>query len=163
MLYIGKFYGGLPPEGPTINPRRGSTTGSYALPVPPEWLRSQRQESNRKRGSGNKQLLMDGSFTKSRSGSIEMLPGWLGSVLSGTLVTGPVHGISSGQTILQKDRLNENKAVIPLSKTENVSEKDPLLEVIAILFYNTRWKYSNHVEKLCGTIYIETVAILICI
>lgn len=24
-----------------INPRRGSATGSYGLPVPPEWLRSQ--------------------------------------------------------------------------------------------------------------------------
>ncbi len=26
---------------PLINPRRGSATGSYGLPVPPEWLRSQ--------------------------------------------------------------------------------------------------------------------------
>jgi len=34
-------FGGLPPPEPLINPRRGSATGSYGLPVPPEWLRSQ--------------------------------------------------------------------------------------------------------------------------
>jgi len=46
---LGKFhlckfftgYGGLPPAEPPLNPRRGSATGSYGLPVPPEWLRAQ--------------------------------------------------------------------------------------------------------------------------
>ena len=33
-------YGGLPPSGPHHNPRRGSATGSYGIPVPPEWLRT---------------------------------------------------------------------------------------------------------------------------
>ena len=84
---LGKTYGGLPPEGPTKNPRKGSCTGSYALPVPPEWLRSQKYELIRKR-AGSKQHIMDtNNFNKSRSGSTEMLPGWLGSVLSGTLGT----------------------------------------------------------------------------
>ncbi len=32
-------FGGLPPENQP-NPRRGSATGSYGLPVPPDWLRS---------------------------------------------------------------------------------------------------------------------------
>lgn len=95
-------------------------------------------ESNRKRGSGNKQFIMDGSFTKSRSGSAEMFPGWLGSVLSGTLGPSPVYGISSGQTMLHKDKLDENKAVISLGKTENVFEKDSLPQVIVYPFINAR-------------------------
>ena len=34
------FYGGLPPPSERLtNPRRGSVTGSYTLPVPPEWYR----------------------------------------------------------------------------------------------------------------------------
>ena len=34
-------YGGLPPPtGLLSNPRRGSATGSYGLPVPPEWMRT---------------------------------------------------------------------------------------------------------------------------
>lgn len=32
---------GLPPVEPTNNPRRGSATGSFGLPVPPDWVRSQ--------------------------------------------------------------------------------------------------------------------------
>ena len=39
VLILG--FGGLQPPEPLINPRRGSATGSYGLPVPPEWLRSQ--------------------------------------------------------------------------------------------------------------------------
>ena len=34
-------YGGLPPSEPLPNPRRSSVTGSYGLPCPPDWLRSQ--------------------------------------------------------------------------------------------------------------------------
>ena len=34
------FYGGLPPPSERLtNPRRGSVTGSYTLPVPPDWYR----------------------------------------------------------------------------------------------------------------------------
>ena len=35
------FYGGLPPPNSEhlTNPRRGSVTGSYTLPVPPDWYR----------------------------------------------------------------------------------------------------------------------------
>ncbi len=40
-------FGGLPPPEPQINPRRGSATGSYGLPVPPEWLRAQAAENRR--------------------------------------------------------------------------------------------------------------------
>ena len=32
-------FGGLPPTDQS-NPRRGSATGSYGLPVPPEWMRT---------------------------------------------------------------------------------------------------------------------------
>ena len=53
---------------------------------------------------------MDGNFSKSRSGSTEMLPGWLGSVLSGTLLSGPTAtSINSGQTLRLKSRSDENK------------------------------------------------------
>ena len=31
---------GLPPPEPSTNPRRGSATGSYGLPVPPDWARA---------------------------------------------------------------------------------------------------------------------------
>ena len=74
---------------------------------------------------------MDGSFTKSRSGSVEMFPGWLGSVLSGTPL-GPnhVYGISSGKPLTQRDKLDENKAATTLGKTENFFEKDSVPEVI---------------------------------
>ena len=34
------MYGGLPPLEPSSNPRRGSATGSYGLPVPPDWIRA---------------------------------------------------------------------------------------------------------------------------
>ena len=34
------MYGGLPPLEPQSNPRRGSATGSYGLPVPPDWMRA---------------------------------------------------------------------------------------------------------------------------
>lgn len=33
------YYGGLPPLDQS-NPRRGSATGSYGIPVPPDWLRN---------------------------------------------------------------------------------------------------------------------------
>ena len=33
------FGAGLPPTEPHSNPRRGSATGSYGLPVPPDWIR----------------------------------------------------------------------------------------------------------------------------
>ncbi len=43
---------GLPPiEPPSGNPRRGSVTGSFGLPVPPEWLRAQQQQEPTRRGS----------------------------------------------------------------------------------------------------------------
>ena len=130
--HLGKYYGGLPPEGPTFNPRKGSCTGSYALPVPPEWLRSQKYEGNRKRGSGNKQYIMDGSFSKSRSGSIEMLPGWLGSVLSGTLVGNPMYtSTANGRPLLQKEAPDENNP--KTSVTQDYLEKDLLPEVIVQL------------------------------
>ena len=126
---LGKYYGGLPPEGPTSNPRKGSCTGSYALPVPPEWLRSQKYEANRKRASGNKQYLMDGSFSKSRSGSAEMLPGWLGSVLSGTLVGNSIYtSPTNGPPLVQKEKSEDNKPKI--SFTQDLIEKDLLPEVV---------------------------------
>ena len=110
--HLGKVYAGLPPEGPTLNPRRGSKTGSYGLPVPPEWLRSQNPDGKRKGRSGSRQLIMDGSFTKSRSGSIEFLPGWLGSVLSGTLGKDPTKSFHSGESISQKSHSSENKTPV---------------------------------------------------
>ena len=36
---ISGHYGGLPPLEPALNPRRGSATGSFGLPVPPDWIR----------------------------------------------------------------------------------------------------------------------------
>lgn len=33
------YYGGLPPLDQS-NPRRGSATGSYGIPVPPDWMRN---------------------------------------------------------------------------------------------------------------------------
>jgi hypothetical protein len=42
----------VPPPEPLINPRRGSATGSYGLPVPPEWLRSQAEGRRGSRPTG---------------------------------------------------------------------------------------------------------------
>ena len=42
---------GLPPMEPTNNPRRGSATGSFGLPVPPEWVRSQLEGRRSSRSS----------------------------------------------------------------------------------------------------------------
>ena len=47
----GSLHGGLPPpvqvlaDPQAYNPRRGSATGSFGLPVPPEWLRAQREKN----------------------------------------------------------------------------------------------------------------------
>ena len=43
------MYGGLPPLEPSSNPRRGSATGSYGLPVPPDWIRA---HADKVRGGG---------------------------------------------------------------------------------------------------------------
>jgi hypothetical protein len=53
-------YGGLPPPEPQINPRRGSATGSYGLPVPPEWIRAQAE--NHRRGSRAPVMVASGSI-----------------------------------------------------------------------------------------------------
>ena len=128
---LGKYYGGLPPEGPTFNPRKGSCTGSYALPVPPDWLRYKQQEANRKRqGSGNKQYLVEGNVCKSRSGSIEMLPGWLGSVLSGTLGGTPSNpSINNVQLSPKNKRSEEQKSHYSPLDFEELLDKDMLPEV----------------------------------
>ena len=135
--HLGKYYGGLPPEGPTFNPRKGSCTGSYALPVPPDWLRYKQQEASRKRqGSGNKQHLIEGSLSKSRSGSIEMLPGWLGSVLSGTLGGTPANpSISNVQISPQREKSDQTRNQQPSVDFEELLEKDILPEVISKLFF----------------------------
>ena len=71
---------------------------------------------------------MDGSFSKSRSGSIEMLPGWLGSVLSGTLMENPIYTSSTnGPILVQKEKSEETKPKISL--TQDLLEKDLLPEV----------------------------------
>ena len=73
---------------------------------------------------------MDGSqyVHKSRSGSIEMLPGWLGSVLAGTLVGNPMYTSSTnGPTLVQKEKSEENTPKISL--TQDLLEKDLLPEV----------------------------------
>ena len=128
---LGKYYGGLPPEGPTFNPRKGSCTGSYALPVPPDWLRYKQQEANRKRqGSGNRQYLVEGNVCKSRSGSIEMLPGWLGSVLSGTLGgTSANPSIGNVQLSPPKDKSEETRFQESPLGFEELLDKDMLPEV----------------------------------
>ena len=131
---LGKTYGGLPPEGPTKNPRKGSCTGSYALPVPPEWLRSQKYELIRKR-AGSKQHIMDtNNFNKSRSGSTEMLPGWLGSVLSGTLGTGVAPVVVADDPALSyKD---EKRTANTMGKYKNLLQNgDSLPEVTMKSFY----------------------------
>ena len=75
---------------------------------------------------------MDGSFSKSRSGSIEMLPGWLGSVLSGTLVGNPMYtSTANGRPLLQKEASDENNP--KTSVTQDYLEKDLLPEVIVQL------------------------------
>ena len=38
----------MPNPEPLLNPRRGSATGSYGLPVPPDWMRNQAES---RRGS----------------------------------------------------------------------------------------------------------------
>ena len=142
ICYLGKYYGGLPPEGPTFNPRKGSCTGSYALPVPPEWLRYKQQEANRKRqGSGSKQYLIEGT-NKSRSGSIEILPGWLGSVLSGTLVGNPPNSsINNVQISPQNDKSDKRKNQQSPLDFEELLDKDILPEVILESYDQTKQKY----------------------
>ena len=131
ICYLGKYYAGLPPEGPTFNPRKGSCTGSYALPVPPEWLRYKQQEANRKRqASGSRQYLMEGT-TKSSSGSIEIVPGWLGSVLSGTLVGNPPNpSVHNVQLPSQKENFDDRKNQQSPLEFEELLDKDILPEVI---------------------------------
>ena len=34
-------------SGPVVNPRRGSASGTFGLPVPPDWLRAQQESSRR--------------------------------------------------------------------------------------------------------------------
>lgn len=43
---------GLPPSEPVSNPRRGSTTGSFGLPVPPDWVRAQNERKISRSGTG---------------------------------------------------------------------------------------------------------------
>ena len=129
-MTLGPSYGGLPPEGPTFNPRKGSCTGSYALPVPPQWLRSKEYEANKRKraGSINKQYLLNGNSSKSRSGSVEMLPGWLGAVLEGKLGPNPTNiNASNSQKPLKKDE-NTPKTSI----THSYLNKDILPEVIIV-------------------------------
>ena len=69
---------------------------------------------------------MDGSFSKSRSGSIE--PGWLESVLSGTLMANPIYASSAnGPISVQKEKSVETKPKISLN--QDLLEKDLLPEV----------------------------------
>ena len=131
---LGKTYGGLPPEGPTKNPRKGSCTGSYALPVPPEWLRSQKYELIRKRAGSKQHIMETNNFNKSRSGSTEMLPGWLGSVLSGTLGTSVAPVVVADDPALSyKD---EKRTANTMGKYKNLLQNgDSLPEVTMKNFY----------------------------
>ena len=71
-----------------------------------------------------------------RSGSSEMLHGWLGSVLSGTLGNGSVHGNPTGQPMLQKDYVGEKKPVgLPIRK-EGAYQMDSPAEVCRTVFMN---------------------------
>ena len=58
-------HGGLPPpSAPQFNPRRGSCTGSYGLPVPPDWLAYHARTPSGRGPSGGKMATMvtSGSF-----------------------------------------------------------------------------------------------------
>ena len=51
LRHGGSGSGGLPPLEPVYNPRRGSATGSFGLPVPPDWVRAQAADQQSRRGS----------------------------------------------------------------------------------------------------------------
>lgn len=59
--------GGLPPTEPVCNPRRGSATGSFGLPVPPEWIRAQadhqQQHQHQQRRGSSKAISATGERT----------------------------------------------------------------------------------------------------
>ena len=74
-------YGGLPPLEPTLNPRRGSATGSFGLPVPPEWVKGHGGPEIR-RGSGYKTSTLAGSWDKDSP-----VHNWFGNVMTGALQT----------------------------------------------------------------------------
>ncbi|XP_059094328.1 band 7 protein CG42540-like isoform X1 [Tigriopus californicus] len=57
---------GLPPAEPLANPRRGSTTGSFGLPVPPDWVRAQNERKISRSAAGG----------VSMEGGGRISPGW---------------------------------------------------------------------------------------
>ena len=110
-------------------------------------MRYKQQEASRKRqGSGNKQHLIEGNFSKSRSGSIEMLPGWLGSVLSGTLGGTPANpSISNVQISPQREKSVQTRNQHPSVDFEELLEKDILPEVSSnIIISNIMINYNRN-------------------
>ena len=80
------LYGGLPPVEPTLNPRRGSATGSFGLPVPPDWLRAQAEGA--RRGSTFRQafpLAKDNNPAGDRDSPVQPAGGWIGTAMQSAM------------------------------------------------------------------------------
>lgn len=73
------MYGGLPPVEPMLNPRRGSATGSFGLPVPPDWVKAHGGQDFR-RGSAYKTSPLVGGGDRDSP-----VHSWFGNVMSGAL------------------------------------------------------------------------------
>ena len=98
---------------------------------------------------------MDGNFSKSRSGSTEMLPGWLGSVLSGTLLSGPTAtSINSGQTLRLKSRSDENKTKDLVNFLEDDLLPPQVYYLVSFMDLLDLW-YSN--PRLYFKSYVSTI------
>lgn len=103
------IFGTLNISEPLINPRRGSATGSYGLPVPPEWLRSQAEGRRSSKPNASGRNSPSGPWPPQRTSTTENLPG----KIEGKISLLPMEQ-SSGVVINghSKDRGNKVKILI---------------------------------------------------
>ena len=66
------MYGGLPPDLPPTNPRRGSATGSYGLPCPPEWMRRGRDSPTTSISERRQKALTPKGFARSNGTTVHI-------------------------------------------------------------------------------------------